>query len=126
MTGPCSRAEELGFDAFGAACGLAVIAGALSLVAPGFGALTAALVALAVAGWASLHRRDPNQLRPPTRSTAAAVVPWALLGGAATLFFAPPVGFAPWRALVLGASVVPLWAAERQRPSRLSRSGAAS
>jgi hypothetical protein len=121
MTGDHLSAGELGLDAFGTACGLAVVAGALSVIAPTFDVLTATLVALALAGWASVHRREAGRPRPLTASFEVYAVPFALLGGAAVVFLDPPGPVVPWRALLLGLGVVPLWTAERLRPGSSGR-----
>jgi hypothetical protein len=107
---------ELGFEAFGTACGLAVVAGALSVVAPMFDLLTATLAALALAGWAALHRRDgrPSGLSP--RWWAPYTLPFALLGAATVVFVDPPGPAGPCRALLLGLGLVPLWVLERRPP----------
>ncbi len=118
MTGVTGAAGPLGFEAFGCACGLAVVAGALARVVPGFAELTVALVALAVAGWASLHGR--GTLRPARVRHA---LPFAVLAGAGALFLVPPPALAPWHALLLGLAVVPLWAQERRRPPSPEGSG---
>jgi hypothetical protein len=105
---------DLGFDAFGTACGLAVVTGALALLSPRLDALTAALAALAVAGWASLHRRRPGPRSPRPGRYAA---PLVLLGASAFVYLDPPPALSIGRALVLGLGLVPLWAAERGRPA---------
>jgi len=110
-------AGELGLDAFGTACGLAVVAGALSVIAPTFDVLTATLVALALAGWASVHRRGAGRSRSLTGSFGVYAVPFALLGAAAVVFLDPPAPLGSWRAFPLGLGVMPLWAAERSRSS---------
>jgi len=115
--GQYAPSGELGFEAFGTACGLAVVTGALSLVAPRFAVLTATLVALALAGWTSRRRRagsEHGERRLTGRVDGPAL---AALAAAAGIFAYPPTGFAPWRALVLGLAVVPLWWVERHRPS---------
>jgi len=113
--GPLS-AGNLGFEAFGTACGLAVVAGALSVVVPTFDVLTATLVALALAGWASLHRREGRRPGRPTGPVAVYTASFAVLATAVAVFFEAPGPWAPWRALVLGLGVVPLWAVERRGP----------
>ena len=107
---------DLGFEAFGAACGLAVVAGALATAVPAFDALTVTLVALAIAAWASRHRRSGR--RPPggARRTDAYVAAFAVLAAASIAFADPPGGWASTRALALGLAVVPLWAVERRHP----------
>jgi hypothetical protein len=101
------------FDAFSVAVGLAVITGALSFVAPFLEALTVALAALAVAGWAALQSAERVGLArglPATR-----LLGLALAGGGAAAFFVLPGPIAMARGLVLGASLVPLWLVERRR-----------
>lgn len=109
--------SPLGFEAFGTACGLAVVAGAVALLAPGLTMLTGALVALAVAGWASLHR--PASGRRPT--SIAYLPPFAILAVAGGVFLDPTAPLGSGRALLLGLSVVPLWVVERGAPRRSSR-----
>lgn len=122
MTGRGPGAGELGFEAFGAACGLAIVAGGLSVVLPAFDALTATLVALAVAGWASIHRRESSGRLGTAGSLRAGTLSFAVLGVASVAFLDPPGPLAPWRALVLGLGVVPLWVAERVRSTSPRRS----
>jgi hypothetical protein len=105
----------LGFEAFGTACGLAVVAGALSVVVPEFSVLTATLVALALAGWASLRRRGPPVLGWVRARFGPYALSFGALAAAAGLYVDPsgPIGL--WRSLVLGLGVVPLWVVERAR-----------
>jgi len=103
----------LGFEAFGTACGLAVVSGALSLLAPAFDGLTLALVALALAGWASLHRRGGSGGGRLRGSVGAYAVPFALLAAVVVVFVAAPAPLGPTRALFLALGVVPLWVVER-------------
>lgn len=110
-----------GREAFGTACGLAVVSGALSIVAPVFDALTATLVALAVAAWASVHRRGST---PLVRSVRAVGSAFALLGVGVVVFVDAPPPTGPWRALLLGFAVVPLWAVEQRPRARGGRAGA--
>jgi hypothetical protein len=123
MSGDRPPAGELGFEAFGTSCGLAVVAGALSALAPAFAALTATLVALALAGWASIHRRASWPRQPLDAALATYVAPFAVLGVAGAVFVDPPAAFAPWRALLLALGLVPLWVVERWpgRPRRVPR-----
>jgi len=116
MTEPFVPTGGLGFEAFGTACGLAVVAGALSVVAPMCDALTVTLVALAVAGWASLHRRDGRTHRHSRRALAVYLGPFAVLAVALGVYLDAPGTVAPWKALTLGLAVVPLWAVERRPP----------
>ena len=78
-----SPSSLLGFETFGTAIGLAVVAGALSLLTPALSVLTGTLAALAIAAAGAAAYLDP-------------------LG---------PLG--PFRGLILGVSLVPLWVAER-------------
>lgn len=119
MTG--TRGGTLGFDTFGTACGLAVIAGALALLVPTLAALTATLVALAVAGWAARHRRGGPPRYRSARSTLAELVPWLPLAAAAVLFVAPVAPWADARALLLGLGTVPVWVVERGGSGRWLR-----
>lgn len=113
MNAPRWAAGQLGFEAFGTACGLAVVTGALSVVAPTFDLLTLTLATLALAGWASLHRRATDRPRRLGPGAGAFAVPFAVLSAALVLFVAPPPPLAPWRALLVGLGVVPLWVTER-------------
>ena len=113
---PSTTARELGREAFGTAVGLAVVVGALSVVLPAFDALTGTLVALAVAGWASGHRRGNGAPRWRPGSIGASRVALAVLGIAVAGFVDPPPPIATYRGLALGLGVVPLWWAERRRP----------
>ncbi len=118
-----SLSGELGFEAFGTACGLAVVTGALAAVAAGFTLLTGTLAALAVAGWASRHRRSRLDGGSPVRPRGSYVLPFAALGAGALVFLDPPGELARWRALLLALGLLPLWLAERRRPAapRVSR-----
>lgn len=115
---------ERGREAFGTAAGLAVVVGGLSVVLPGFDVLTATLVALAVAGWASVHRRGARPLGGTRTPPVAYALAFAVLGMAAVAFVDPPPALAPWRALLLGLGVVPLWSIERRGPPRPGARGA--
>ena len=102
------------FDTFRVAVGLAVIVGALALVAPYLTALTAVLAALAAAGWAAGRARDRS---------VGGLVPghaWGLLvaalGAGAFFLLVGPLQAA--RGLALALSLVPLWWVERSRASR--------
>lgn len=114
-------ATDHGREAFGTACGLAVVSGALSVVVPLFDVLTATLVALAVAGWAAVHRRGSSSLGGSVWTYAGAL---SVLGASAAVFVDAPPPTAPWRAFLLGLAVVPLWAVEqRAQPWRSRRGG---
>jgi hypothetical protein len=105
------------FDTFRAAVGLAIIAGALGLVAPYLDSLAAALAALAAAGWAAAHARQRSAGASgvgPARSAGLASV---ALGAAA--FFLLPGPLALGRGLLLGLAWLPMWWIERR-----SRTGA--
>jgi len=116
MTDPKRPTAPLGFEAFGTACGLAIVAGALSALAPALSMLTAALAALAVAGWASLRRSSGPVKAAPTRLARVYLVPFGALAAAGVLFLDPVAPVGPWRALVLGLGLLPLWSTERFRP----------
>jgi hypothetical protein len=109
--------HDLGREAFGTASGLAIVVGALAVVSPPFGTLTATLVVLALAGWASAHRRAYGGLASVARSPGTFGAAFAALAAASIVFAAAPTAFVPWRALLLGLAVVPLWGAERRRPA---------
>jgi hypothetical protein len=106
----------LGYEAFGSACGLAVVSGALAVVVPGFDILTATLVALALAGWASIHRRERRTATPLGPSLRRFAAPFAVLAVGVGVYVEPPAPVAVWRALLLGLGVVPLWLIERSGP----------
>jgi hypothetical protein len=105
----------LGFEAFGAACGLAVVAGALSVLAPGLSMLTASLATLAVAGWAAGRRRTEGLGTGRALRVVAYLPPFAALAAAGLLFLDPADPLGPWRGLALGLGLVPLWTVERLR-----------
>jgi len=103
------------FDAFGTAVGLAIICGGLSLPYPILIAPTAALAALAFAGWLSLaHRRSPGTGGRVERRAVAALV---VLGIAGAGFLASPPLLSPFRGLFLACGLLPLLWASRARPS---------
>ncbi len=106
-------AGRLGFEAFGTACGLAVVVGALALLVPSFATLTVSLVALAVAGWASARRRIASGSAGPGPLRSAHALALALLAGATVLYFLPDDALAAARSLLLALAVVPLWVVER-------------
>jgi len=113
MTGGPTFTAEIGREAFGTACGLAVVAGALAVLLPEFDGLVAALVALAFAAWASLHRRGAaSSLRGgrPAVTYGLAFLPVVVGVG---VFLDPPSTFAPWRGLALGSALLPLWWTDR-------------
>ncbi len=99
------------------AVGAALVSGSLSLLAPYLASLTGALAALALAGWAV--RRSAHLRGGPGASLGVAEgfgLGALALGGA--LFLAGPTPFLSVRGLVLAVSLLPLWAAARNLPSR--------
>lgn len=104
MTGLAAR-PPLEFEVVGVAAGIGVVSGALALVGPYLAALTGALAALALAGWLAARSRTPG-VALVDRGGALALV---ILGAAAVIYVAPPVGLASVRALLLGLALVPLW-----------------
>lgn len=126
MTGRGSPSVPLGFEAFGTACGLAIVAGALSAFAPALSMLTAALAALAVAGWASLRAPAGPGKGARTRAAKAYLLPFVALATAGVLFLDPAAPVGPWRALVLALGLVPLWSVERLRPRTAPPQGRAA
>jgi len=110
------NAAELGFDTFGTACGLGLVAGALAIVVPTFAVLTLTMVALALAGWVALHRQATPRAGRGDGLGGARTVGLEVLSAAAVLFFVLPPALGAWRGLLLGLGLVPLWVAERGRP----------
>ncbi len=111
MTAPSAVGSLLGFETFGTAVGLSLVVGALSLVAPMLTVLAGTLAALAIAGWASLRYRERRPLR-----WAGSSARWAALAATAAgalVYLDPPLAVAPFRGLVLGVGLVPLWVSER-------------
>ena len=109
------------FEVFSTALGLAIVAGALSLLAPFLLALVGTLGTFAVAGWAALVRpraERPSRVRRTDRLLALGV---AAIGG--ILFLHPPAGLGAGRGLLLAASLLPLWCVERRRPRPVSGGG---
>jgi hypothetical protein len=102
----------LEFDTFSAAVGLALITGALALVATYLLALTATLAALAAAGWTAGHLPHPRSPIKPFVDRRRKVALLVLAAGAGAFFLLPPpiVGA---RGLALAASFLPLWWVER-------------
>ncbi len=107
MTPTVSPSVPVEFEAFGAAVGCAVVAGALSIVTP-------FLSALAVAGWVSRLRESGSARRELVRPDRLAAV--ALVGAAAVLFLGRVPELENLKALLLGLSFVPLWLVERRGP----------
>lgn len=100
---------RLGADAFGTASGLALVTGALSLLLPSLRFPTATLAALAVAGWASAHRRASRDASAGNRRGAGQIPSLGLLAVAAAAFLDPPPVLQPLRGLLLALALVPLW-----------------
>lgn len=116
MSGPTDPVA--GSEAFGTACGLAVVVGAMSVVVPALDVLVAAMTALALAGWASLHRGRRLGSGSRRRRQPAYAVAFSAIAVAALLYMDPPTPLAPWHALGLGLATVPLWTVERRRARR--------
>lgn len=107
------RVSSIEFETFSVAVGLAAIVGGLALLAPFLSALTAALAALAMAGWASglpRVRTGWAEWLPPTRRAGLLSV-----GLGVGAFFALSGPWAAVRGLALAVSLVPLWMVERRR-----------
>jgi len=104
-------------DAFGLACGTALVAGMLSLVAPFLIPLVGTLAALGLASWAMVRSRSDSRRRAFLAGGRAARL--AILGAAGGLYLVPPEEYAPYRALVLACALTPLWWGER--PTRSVR-----
>jgi len=103
------------FEAFGTAVGLAIICGGLSLPFPILISPTAALAALALAGWLSLvHRRSSGTGGRVERRAMAALV---VLGVAGAGFLDSPPPLSPFRGLFLACGLLPLLWVSRARPS---------
>lgn len=116
MTGPGTRTPAIEFEVFSTTLGLALVAGGLSLVAPFLLALTATLAAFAFAGWSGMLRDGPRgsgRLSRPDR-----VIALGVLGAGVVVFVDPPLPpMLPFRGLLLAGALLPLWLAERRRPS---------
>jgi len=111
MTGGTGAGPVFEFEAFGAAVGLAVVCGGLSIVFPLLIAPTATLAALALAGWVSRARRRGSLTRKgPGTGPAIAL---SVLGAAAILLLIAPPSLAAFRGLLLAGGLVPLFATER-------------
>ena len=121
MTDRTLTGSILGFETFGTAVGLAVVAGALSLIAPPLSVLVGTLAALALAGWASVrYRTGGPRGSVGSKARAGALVAAALAG---IVYLDPPQAMEPLRAFLLGLGLVPLWVAERRTPRTLSAEG---
>lgn len=105
----------LGFEAFGTAAGLALVVGALSIVAPSLTILVATLASLAVAGWASTVRTDGRyvELRGPR------IVGLVSVGAGVVAYVGAPPGTVSFRGLALALGIAVLWLAERRRGADL-------
>jgi hypothetical protein len=112
MTSSLTAAATWGFETFGTAVGLALIAGAVAVALPWLNSLVAALVALALAAWSS---RATSGTVPPIALTPSAVGIAGALGTAGIVFLAAPAPLGAWRGLVLALGVVPLWYKVRER-----------
>ncbi len=108
---------RIGSSTFGAAVGLALIAGGLSLAVPELTTLVGTLAALAFAAWAAHARTELTRKAGRVAGVAAGL---AALGLAAVLFAAAPSAVGPVRGLVLALGLLPLWVAERKRPNGAS------
>lgn len=104
----------IGFDALGLAVGTALVAGALSLIAPFLTALTGTLGALSVASWVMVQA--PRGFAGPRYLAPSRIAPLSVLGAGAFVFLVPPRELVPFRALAFALSLVPLWWSVR--PSR--------
>jgi len=114
MTDPILGRRSLGFEAFGASVGLALVSGGLAIVLPFLAALTGTLCALAVAAWVA-DRRHRSAGRRPTVARLEFVA-WIWTGGAAAAFLDPPPAFGPYRAVALALGLAAVWAAGRRVP----------
>jgi len=114
MTGRSPSGFPVEFDVLGVSVGAAVVSGALSVVAPPLDALTGALTVLALAGWLVLLRRAPAPWRRTEIGRPALALAAVALG--AVLFLGSPGVVPEYRGMVLGLSLVPLWAVGRRIP----------
>jgi hypothetical protein len=112
VSGLPDRTLEVDFDLLGASLGTAVISGALSVLDPPLGVLTAVLAILAVAGWCHGRGRGPGRTARPPRRTDPLPLLALVVGG--LLFVGFPFSVAPWGGFALGLSGVPLWFACRR------------
>lgn len=101
----------VGLDALGLAVGTALVAGALSLVAPFLIALTGTLAALSVTSWAMVQTSGGSRGR--WYAARARITRLSILAVGATVFLVPPRELTPFRGLLLAVSLVPLWWGER-------------
>ena len=111
----------IGFDALGLAVGTAIVAGALSLIAPFLAALTGTLGALSVASWIMVQA--PRRSAGRWHLARARIAPLSILGAGATVFLVSPKELVPFRALLLAMSLVPLWWSERPLRRRCRTDG---
>ncbi len=109
--------RSIGFDALGLAVGTALVAGALSLVAPFLIALTGTLAALSVASWTMVQ--SPGGFAGWRYLTRDRIAPLTILCAGSMVFLLPPRELVSVRGLLLALSLVPLWWAERpaRRPA---------
>ena len=109
--------RSVGLDALGLAVGIALVAGALSLVAPFLIALTGTLAALSVASWAMVQ--SPRGFAGRRTLSRYRIAPLTILCAGAVVFLLPPRELVSVRGLLLALSLVPLWWAERplRRPA---------
>lgn len=120
MTAPGRARGPVDREPFDVAVVAALVSGCLSLVAPFLVSLTAALVALAIAGWISRLRRRGTPPRSTVRGRT--VLALGLLGVAVVASFALsgrlPLVCGP----VLASGLVPLWWVDRHAAA-FSRGG---
>ncbi|HTZ61364.1 MAG TPA: hypothetical protein VMC82_01795 [Thermoplasmata archaeon] len=103
-------------DPFRTALALGLVVGALAILLPYLDSLVVALVALAIAGWASRHR--PGAAAPAPLGVGT-MVAWLSVGAGAVAFALAPSPWTPVRALGLAASLLPLgWAEFSPRRAR--------
>lgn len=112
------RSTSVELDTFRTAVGLALVAGALAVVAPYLDGLVAALAALAGAGWAAARAHRLATPRVPSGRTALALV---TVGAGVGAFLLAPVPWTSVRGLVLASSWLPMWWLERAGTIERSR-----
>lgn len=96
----------------GGSVGAALVSGGLSVAAPTLAALTGSLATLAVAGWIALARPSSGSLRRMLTARSGGALLSVGLGS--TVYLAGAGALSPFRGLVLGLSLVPLWAVARR------------